>query len=103
MIQEFVNYFDNLLRQDAHVNPISSYIINQGHVLSNDDRIFLYAPFDDEAIKEALFHIGDEKAHGPNGFTSTSSKTTGTQSNMILWQPCMNSSKMGGYLNNSTM
>lgn len=53
-----------------HVTPISDEVINQGPILSNDDWLFLSAPFEDKDIKEALFHIGDQKAQGPDGYTT---------------------------------
>lgn len=42
-----------------------------GALLSDEDRAFLIEQIDDDMIKEALFHIGDDKAPSPDGYSSS--------------------------------
>lgn len=70
VIEELLNYYKELLYIDNQTLPISTDIVLQGPILSEVDCSFLTAPIDDASIKEALFHIGDEKAPGPDGYTT---------------------------------
>lgn len=70
VILEFTNYYKNLLCTENQVNPISDDIINQGPILSIEDYSFLATLINDDDIKNALFHIGDDKAPGLDGFTA---------------------------------
>lgn len=71
VILEFTNYFEQLLGTDFLIVPISADIILQGPVLSEADKDFLVTPISDYEIKDALFHIGDDKSLGRNGYTAT--------------------------------
>lgn len=63
VIQEFSNFFSNLFCSDHQlVTPISPHIINMGLTIYAEDSCLLAAHITDEEIKEALFHIGDDKA-----------------------------------------
>lgn len=70
VVNEFVDFYKNLLGVDAQVIPISTDIMKEGPVLSLEDKALLSAPIDDLEIKDTLFHIGDEKARGPDGFSA---------------------------------
>lgn len=48
---EFVNSFDALLGYESHFTPISTYVINEGHVLSVEDVAYLTTPITDLDIK----------------------------------------------------
>lgn len=54
---------------------ISHSIINQGPIISDEDYNFLSTPICDDSIKEALFHIEDDNARGPYGYTAAFFKT----------------------------
>lgn len=70
VFKEFTSYFQNLLCNDEPVSDISTDIVNMGPLLSAEESSFLSTPITDEEIKEALFHIGDDKAPSPDGFTA---------------------------------
>lgn len=70
VFSEFINYYDNLLCVDTPVHAISLDIINKGPIVSDDDFNMLSAPIQDDEIRKALFHIGDDKAPGPDCYTA---------------------------------
>lgn len=76
VISEFIKYYENLLCVDTPVQTISAKIINKGPILSDEDHNILSAPIEDDEIKRALFHIGDDKAPGPDGYTAAFFKST---------------------------
>lgn len=72
VIKEFIDYYTDLLGQEHpfFLFLLSAYYVSQGPILSEQDREFLISPIDDKAIKDALFHIGDDKAPGLDGYTA---------------------------------
>lgn len=70
VIDELLSFYRDLLCIDKPVQSISTEIIQQGLVLNSEECSKLTGPIDDDTIKDALFHIGDDKAHGPDGFTA---------------------------------
>lgn len=70
VISKFLSYYSGLHCLDVPVLDISPGIINKGSSISEEDYRFLYAPIEDESIREALFHIEDDKAPGLDGYTA---------------------------------
>lgn len=70
VINEFISFYKNLLGSESEVNNTSTSIFEVGPVLTEVDRFLLTEPIGDLMIKDALFHIGDDKAPGPDGFNA---------------------------------
>lgn len=65
-----MTYFQRLLGTTPQVIPTSQEVFGAGPKLSEAECQALTQPIDDLMIKEALFHIGDEKAPRPDGYTA---------------------------------
>lgn len=70
-IKDFLDYYKTLLGSDSTVSHTTKRVFEAGPVLTEEDCAALIEPIDDVIIKEALFHIGDDKAPGPDGFSAT--------------------------------
>ncbi|GFY86445.1 hypothetical protein Acr_05g0000840 [Actinidia rufa] len=66
----FVDYYKNLLGTRKECPRLDSEILSEGTLVSDDQAIDLVRPMLDEEIKAALFDIGDDKAPGPDGYSS---------------------------------
>ncbi|KAH6786950.1 hypothetical protein C2S52_006502 [Perilla frutescens var. hirtella] len=74
--QDFVEYYSNLFGvRVASLSPVNA-ILDLGLKLDEDQRNALEADITTIEIKSALFDIGDEKAPGPDGYTSAFFKAT---------------------------
>lgn len=100
VILELQNFYSGLLCNDSPVQPVRPEIILQGPLLSDVDNALLSVPIDDTIIKDAFFHIGDDKAPGPDGFTATFFKNNGTLLRLIFCRLYMNSSRKENGSNN---
>lgn len=69
--KEFLDYFKQLLSSDFPVTPTQDCVFNSGQILSEADCAHLSEPISDDMIRDALFHIGDDKSPGPDGYTSS--------------------------------
>ncbi|GAA0162662.1 hypothetical protein LIER_18702 [Lithospermum erythrorhizon] len=65
-----VDFYKELFGSSKEVHPIDEDVVTNGYILSTTDGISLVAPVLDIEIREALFDIGNEKAPGPDGFSS---------------------------------
>ncbi|KAL4588964.1 hypothetical protein LXL04_001865 [Taraxacum kok-saghyz] len=66
-----LEYFSDFLGKSIYMEPISSPNDLFTNTLSADDANWMIRPVNDEEIKQALFDIGNDKAPGPDGYTST--------------------------------
>ncbi|XP_011016286.1 PREDICTED: uncharacterized protein LOC105119798 [Populus euphratica] len=66
----FVNYFQQQLGIPTPVLPLDSVVIQSGLCLSSDSQALLLASVSPEEIQKAVFSIGDDKAPGPDGYSS---------------------------------
>ncbi|GJX71997.1 RNA-directed DNA polymerase, eukaryota, reverse transcriptase zinc-binding domain protein [Tanacetum coccineum] len=67
--EQFVKHFQSFLGKSSNVEPIIPNTLNVKKV-SVEDATFMIRQVTDKEIKEALFDICDNKAPGPDGFTS---------------------------------
>ncbi|GAB2284026.1 hypothetical protein Dimus_039637 [Dionaea muscipula] len=68
--EEFLVFFQQLLGVQQQASPASWEPITEGRQISEADREILCQPVTDMEIKNALWSIGENKAPGPDGFTS---------------------------------
>ncbi|GAA0166842.1 hypothetical protein LIER_21907 [Lithospermum erythrorhizon] len=67
---EMVEFYKGLFRTPIPSSPIDIEMLKVEEVLNTDERGALVAPITIEEVKEAIFDIGDDKAPGPDGFSS---------------------------------
>ena len=72
----FVDYYRNLLGTRKDCGKLDKEIVSVGNLVSVDQASDLIRPVLDEEIKGALFDIGDDKAPGPDGYSSCFFKQT---------------------------
>ncbi|XP_010678145.1 uncharacterized protein LOC104893708 [Beta vulgaris subsp. vulgaris] len=65
----FLNYYKKLLGSELlNRVPVKESVINKGHVLSEEHKVFLNRLYTTEEVKSALFSISGDKAPGPDDF-----------------------------------
>ncbi|KAL2240842.1 UNVERIFIED_CONTAM: Transposon TX1 uncharacterized protein [Sesamum indicum] len=72
VVHEFVSYYQNLLggnrrRAFVDINYLRPWV---RHILSDEETSHLLSPFSPEEVKIAVFDIVEDKAPGPDGFSS---------------------------------
>nr|TKS17481.1 hypothetical protein D5086_0000013050 [Populus alba] len=67
---EFVAYYQQLLGTSNATTPIDSAVISCGPCLPSSSFDFLLAPVTHEDIRKAVFSISNDKAPGPDGYSS---------------------------------
>ncbi|XP_022846307.1 uncharacterized protein LOC111369055 [Olea europaea var. sylvestris] len=67
---EFVNFYNCLLGEKCPTRPIEMDIVTNGPLVSLEQDNTLIRDISYEEIKDALFHIGDDKSSNPDGYTS---------------------------------
>ena len=67
---EFIHFYQSLLGTSSAISPIDEEVVHSGPCLDTNQSNFLLAPVTNEATKEALFSVGNNKAPGPDGFSS---------------------------------
>jgi hypothetical protein len=67
---EFVHFYQSLLSTSSATSPINEVVVHSGPCLDVNQSDFLLSPVSNEAIKETLFSIGNDKAPGPDGYSS---------------------------------
>ena len=72
----FVDYYKSLLGTRKECTRLDKEILSAGNPVSEDQAVELIRPVLDEEIKAALFEIGDDKAPGPDGYSSCFFKRT---------------------------
>lgn len=70
VVGEFLSYYQELLGSEVGTDTIDENILSQGPMLPLDSWEDLIRVPNDEEIKKALFHIGNDKAPGPDGYSS---------------------------------
>ena len=66
----FVDFYMQLLGSPKETLPLDSSIVQHGPILDEASHASLLAPVTDLEIKNAIFAIDDDKAPGPDGFSS---------------------------------
>ena len=67
---EFVSFYQRLLGSSQDILPLDSAVIHCGPCLPASSHDLLLAPVSPEDIRKAVFSIGNEKAPGPDGYSS---------------------------------
>jgi len=67
---EFVHFYQSLIGTSLAISPIDEDVVHSSPCLDATQSDFLLAPVTNEAIKETLFSVGNNKAPGPDGFSS---------------------------------
>jgi hypothetical protein len=67
---EFVHYYQQLLGTSKATIPLDSAVIRCGPYLSSNSHGLLLSPVLYEDIRKAVFGIGNDKAPGPDGYSS---------------------------------
>lgn len=67
---EFVAYYQQLLGTSKTTFPLGSAVIHCGPYLPSSSHGFLLSLVSDEDIQKAVFSIGNDKALGPDGYSS---------------------------------
>eukprot|EP00258_Populus_trichocarpa_P025573 XP_024441592.1 uncharacterized protein LOC112324175 [Populus trichocarpa] len=73
--EEFIRYYRELLGTSKHTTSIDVKVALSGPCINAGSHSFLLAPVSNDSIKEALFSIGNDKAPGPDGYSSLFFKT----------------------------
>ncbi|KAL2237180.1 UNVERIFIED_CONTAM: Retrovirus-related Pol polyprotein from type-2 retrotransposable element R2DM [Sesamum indicum] len=68
--QEFVDYYASLLGTKAHTIPIDDGVFDWGPKLSSELTVELCRKITALKVKEAIFNINNNKAPGPDGYSS---------------------------------
>ncbi|KAL0317542.1 UNVERIFIED_CONTAM: hypothetical protein Sangu_2168500 [Sesamum angustifolium] len=68
--QEFVSYFTSLLSTEVPTLPVDNAVFNWGPKLSSELALELCRVVTPEEVKQAIFHISDNKAPGPDGYSA---------------------------------
>jgi hypothetical protein len=68
--QEFVRFFSDLLGTTKQTVPINGNVIYCGPCLDSSSDDILLASVTNELIQQTLLSIDNDKAPGPNGFSS---------------------------------
>ncbi|CAH1453519.1 unnamed protein product [Lactuca virosa] len=66
-----IAHFSDFPGKARVVDPVVSPNDLFSNTLTNEDANWMVRPIEDEEIKHAIFDIGNDKAPGPDGFTST--------------------------------
>ena len=67
---EFVAYYQQLLGTSKSIVPLDNAVIWCGPCLPSSSHSFLLSPVSADDIRQAIFSIENEKAPGPNGYSS---------------------------------
>ncbi|GKA68671.1 RNA-directed DNA polymerase, eukaryota, reverse transcriptase zinc-binding domain protein [Tanacetum coccineum] len=67
---QFVSYFQKVLGSSSKVLPINEPEMLFSNVLSDGDAKFMVRNVSDDEVKKAIFDIDDNKAPGPDGYSS---------------------------------
>jgi len=70
LVLNLSTFYQNLLGTSSSTSPLDEAVVYNGPCLDETHSDFLLAPMSNEAIKETLFSIGNDKALGPDGYSS---------------------------------
>ncbi|XP_074313926.1 uncharacterized protein LOC141649128 [Silene latifolia] len=68
--QAFLEYYHSLLGSQSAVTPVNVHIVRRGKVCDASQRQRLLAPVTKEEIKNIIHQIPNDKAPGPDGYSS---------------------------------
>ncbi|KAL2248361.1 UNVERIFIED_CONTAM: Retrovirus-related Pol polyprotein from type-2 retrotransposable element R2DM [Sesamum indicum] len=68
--QEFVDYYTSPLGTEAHTLPVDDGVFEWGPLLSPEHTVDLFRAVTLLEVKDAIFHISDNKAPGSDGYSS---------------------------------
>ncbi|KAL0342700.1 UNVERIFIED_CONTAM: hypothetical protein Scaly_1932600 [Sesamum calycinum] len=74
--QEFVTYFTSLLGTKVQTLTVDNAVFNWGPKLSSELALELCRAITPVEVKQAIFHISDNKAPGPDGYSACFFKTS---------------------------
>ncbi|VFQ73366.1 unnamed protein product [Cuscuta campestris] len=66
----FTDYYKELFGSNPGVAPLNREVFQEGLLISPEQALNLVKDVHIAEVKEALFSIGNDKAPGPDGFTS---------------------------------
>ncbi|XP_074265666.1 uncharacterized protein LOC141588110 [Silene latifolia] len=66
----FLNYYEMLLVSKATTTRVNRSIVNKGRIWNEAHKTALLAHVSKDEIKNIIFHIPDDKAPGPDGYSS---------------------------------
>ncbi|XP_074299290.1 uncharacterized protein LOC141630357 [Silene latifolia] len=66
----FLEYYKMLLGSKASITKVNIPIVQKGRICNEDQKEILLLPVIKEEVKDIIFHIPDDKAPGPDGFSS---------------------------------
>jgi hypothetical protein len=67
---EFVQYYQCLLGTSKATIPLDSVVIQCGPCIDSSSHDFLLSPVSNKDIQKVVFSIENEKARGPDGYSS---------------------------------
>lgn len=74
---EFVQFYMALFgAEEEHISPLDVEAVRRGRILTDNEASSLCRPFTEVDVKEAVFGISNDKAPGPDGFSSYFYKAT---------------------------
>ncbi|KAL2251946.1 UNVERIFIED_CONTAM: hypothetical protein Sindi_2316900 [Sesamum indicum] len=72
IVHEFISYYQNLLGGTRRNVPVDIRYLRPWarHILTDEETGLLLLPFSPDDVKQAVFDIAEDKAPGPDGFSS---------------------------------
>ncbi|KAL2253051.1 UNVERIFIED_CONTAM: hypothetical protein Sindi_0099800 [Sesamum indicum] len=72
IVHEFISYYQNLLGGTRRNVPVDIRYLRPWarHILTDEETGLLILPFSPDDVKQAVFDIAEDKAPGPDGFSS---------------------------------
>ncbi|KAL0406308.1 UNVERIFIED_CONTAM: hypothetical protein Slati_3944700 [Sesamum latifolium] len=101
--QEFVAYYTLLLGTEVYTLPVDSDVFEWGSKLSFEHALELCRAVTPLEVKQAIFHISDNKAPDPDEFSACFSREHGTLWMTKCARPCWTSLGVGICYDNSIM
>ncbi|XP_074304851.1 uncharacterized protein LOC141639684 [Silene latifolia] len=74
--ESFLRFYTQLLGHSHPITPVSTRVVQQGNKCDESHHQILLMPVTDAEIKSTIFSIPDDKAPGPDGYSSQFFKTS---------------------------
>ncbi|KAL0424176.1 UNVERIFIED_CONTAM: hypothetical protein Sradi_0952400 [Sesamum radiatum] len=100
--EEFVNFYTSLLGTEDHTLPVDDGVFHWGPSLTSELASNLCRAVTPAEVKTAIFQISDNKAPGPDGYTSCFFKRHGILWATLFAEPLRTSLGVGGCYDSST-